>query len=405
MNTYASIVTLGWAGLENGLTRLCEWLVGFAPTAFQPWLTWLIIAGVILGGFAGLFAIMTLFERKGLGRIQNRPGPNRVGPFGILQPAADGIKSLTKEDIIPMNADHVLHFLAPLVMFAPVTLAFAVLPYGPAWVPTRLDAGLLFFFAVGAASELAAFMAGWSSRNKYSLMGAMRAIAQMISYEMPLVLATLAVVMITGSMSLPAIAEAQNRFIFIFPQWHVFTPWGLAGFVIFMVAATAEINRSPFDLPEGESEIIGGFMTEYTGFKYAVFFMAEYFGMFAISGLAVTLFLGGYAAPLSFLPASFIWFLVKLVGLAFVFIWLRGTLPRLRVDQLMNFAWKFLLPMSLLNILVAMLWHYSAGWSFSGAWPSRWIICFGVIAIPFWWMGRSMMVRRGLGPRVYRFAT
>ncbi len=405
MNSCVSIVTFGWAGLENGLTRLCEWLVGFAPVPLQSLLFCLIIAAVIMGGFAGLFAVITLLERKGLGRIQNRPGPNRAGPFGILQPAADGVKMLTKEDIIPLGADRILHFLAPIVMLAPVTLAFAVLPYAPTWVPARLDAGLIFFFAVGAAAELAAFMAGWSSRNKYSLLGAMRAIAQMISFEMPLVLATLAVVMITGTMNLSAIAEVQNRFYGILPQWHVFTPWGLVGFVLFMIAATAETNRSPFDLPEGESEIIGGFMTEYSGFKYAVFFMAEYFGMFAISGLASTLFLGGYAAPVSFLPASVIWFIAKLVCLVFGFIWLRGTLPRLRVDQLMNFAWKFLLPMSLVNILVAMLWHYTAGWCFAGAWPSRWIICFGIIAIPFWCLGRTMMVRRGLGPRTYRFAT
>jgi NADH-quinone oxidoreductase subunit H len=232
----------------------------------------------------------------------------------------------------------------------------------------------------------------------------MRAIAQMISFELPLVTSTLPVAMLVGSISLGKIIEAQSG---SFLHWHVFTPWGLAAFVLFMIAATAESNRSPFDLPEGESEIIGGFMTEYSGFKYAVFFMGEYFGMFAVSGLAITLFLGGWHAPFAFLEfiPSFIWFFLKLLGLVFWFIWIRGAFPRLKADQLMNFAWKWLLPLSLLNVLVAMIWHLMAVWSFPGAMGVRWVLCFLAIAVPFFGLGHLLMRRKNWGPRVYRFAS
>ena len=219
-------------------------------------------------------------------------------------------------------------------------------------VLVNLDAGVLYFFAVSSVMELTIFMAGWSSRNKYSLLGAMRAIAQMISYEVPLILSSVTVIMAAGSLSTVAIVEKQAGYTGILPHWFVFTPWGFAGFVLFMIAATAESNRSPFDLPEGESEIIAGYYTEYSGFKFALFFLGEYMGMFAISGLGITLFLGGWAAPFSFLTwvPSYLWFFAKLLALIAMFIWVRGTLPRLRMDQLMNFAWKFMLPMALLNL-------------------------------------------------------
>ena len=243
----------------------------------------------VLVVFATLFAVTTILERKGLGRIQNRYGPNRVGIpftnlrlFGFGQPIADGIKALTKEDVVPHAADKVVHFLAPIVLLVPVFLTFAVLPLAETWSPVDLDAGVLFFFAVGAATELAVFMAGWSSRNKYSLLGAMRAIAQMISYEVPLILSAVTVVMIVGSLSTVKIVEAQDAVytdgVSGRRNWYVFTPWGLAGFILFIIAAIAESNRSPFDLPEGESEIIAGYYLEYSGFKFALFFMAEYFG-------------------------------------------------------------------------------------------------------------------------------
>jgi NADH-quinone oxidoreductase subunit H len=406
MNLISPDVFLLAMDAEETLVYLKRVLVKLFPAAVQPWLSSLIIVAAILGVFATLFAISTLLERKGLGRIQNRPGPNRVGPFGLFQPAADGVKMLIKEDLVPRQADRIVHFLAPLVMLAPVTLAFAVIPYGRDLVPVDLNAGLLFFFAVGSTSELAAFMAGWSSRNKYSLLGALRAIAQMISFEMPLVLSTVSVIMVSGSLSLSQIVEAQKGYWGWIPHWHVFTPWGFAGFLLFMTAATAESNRSPFDLPEGESEIIGGFMTEYSGFKYAVFFMAEYFGMFAVSGLAITLFLGGWQAPLPFLGwvPTLVWFFAKLLGLICLFIWVRGTLPRLRADQLMNFAWKFLLPLALINVLVAALWHYTALWQFQGALICRWLL--GLLAVlgPYAGLGRALVRRRKWGPRVYHFA-
>jgi NADH-quinone oxidoreductase subunit H len=191
--------------------------------------------------------------------MQNRIGPNRVGPFGLLQPIADGIKSLTKEDIVPLSADAAVHFLAPVVLVVAVFMGFAVLPMGRNMVLVDMDAGLLFYFAMGASTELSVFMAGWSSRNKYSLLGAMRAVAQMISYEVPLLLSSVAVVMITGSLSLTKIVEAQNHYTWGLPHWYIFTPWGLAGFVMYAIAATAETNRSPFDLPEGESELVAGY--------------------------------------------------------------------------------------------------------------------------------------------------
>jgi NADH-quinone oxidoreductase subunit H len=274
--------------------------------------------------------------------------------------------------------------------------------------PIELDAGVLFFFAVGTAAEIAVFMAGWSSRNKYSLLGAMRAIAQMISYEVPLVLSTIAVVMIVGSLSLTKIVDAQSGYSFGWiPDWHVLTPWGLAGFILFMIAATAESNRSPFDLPEAESEIIAGYLTEYSGFKYALFFLGEYWGMFGVSSLAVTLFLGGWNAPMPFLTVipSYIWFFAKLFALILLFIWLRGTLPRLRIDQLMNLAWKFMLPMSVINLLAAGAWHFTSGWNFPSAGVSRWVIVTLFIAIPYLLLGRALSGHDRTAKRVYRYAT
>src|SRR3984885_9728326 len=255
---------------------LQHWLVGHAPASFRPPLSALFSVVAILVVFAFLFSITTVLERKGLGRIQNRYGPNRVGPFGVLQPIADGIKSLTKEDIVPQAADKAVHFLAPVVLVLAAFSLYAVLPIGRNMVLANLDSGVLFFFAVSSVMELTIFMAGWSSRNKYSLLGAMRAIAQMISYEVPLVLASIVVIMAAGSLSTVSIVNLQTGYTGIWPHWFLFTPWGLAGFTLFMIAATAESNRSPFDLPEGESEIIAGYYTEYSGFKFALFFLGEY---------------------------------------------------------------------------------------------------------------------------------
>jgi NADH-quinone oxidoreductase subunit H len=395
--------------VDQLFVTLKHWLVGFVPEAWQvagcsarALVSIVISIAALMGVFATLFAITTILERKGLGRIQNRMGPNRVGPFGFLQPAADGIKALIKEDLVPRTADKAIHFLAPIMLAVPPFLALAVLPVGRNMTFVDFDAGILFFFAIGASMELAVFMAGWSSRNKYSLLGAMRAIAQMISYEIPLILSSVTVIMIVGSLSLNEIVDAQAGFTNGFPNWFVLTPWGFAGFVLFMIAATAESNRSPFDLPEGESEIIAGYYIEYSGFKFALFFLGEYLGLFAVSGIGITLFLGGWHAPLAFLEfiPSWMWFFTKLVALILTFIWVRGTLPRLRQDQLMNFAWKFMLPMTLLNIVVAAVWHFML--PLPGF--ARWIACSMLVVGSYVLLGRGLIQGKKLGPRTYRFA-
>src|SRR5580692_11386332 len=318
------------ANLDQIFVLLRDWLVGFLPAMLRPAAGVLLSVVAIVCVFPGLFALVTVMERKGLGRMQNRIGPNRVGPFGLFQPAADGIKALIKEDIVPFRADSIVHFLAPVLLVVVVFMGLAVLPMGRNMTLVNMDAGLLFFFAIGASTELSVFMAGWSSRNKYSLLGAMRAVAQMISYEVPLLLSSLVIVMMTGSMNLGRIVDAQNHYSFGLPHWYIFTPWRFAAFLLYATAATAESNRSPFDLPEGESELVAGYFTEYSGFKFALFFLGEYVGMFSIAGLGATLFLGGWSAPFSFLNwvPSWIWFFAKLMVAMCLFIWIRGTLPR-----------------------------------------------------------------------------
>jgi NADH-quinone oxidoreductase subunit H len=393
--------------LDQIFVTLKHQAVGVFPDAWQPLVSALISVALIPLVFATLFAFVTVFERKGIGRIQNRYGPNRVGiPLtkirlcGFGQFIPDGIKSLTKEDIVPRAADKVVHFLAPVVLLIPVLLAYAVLPIGRNMTAVDLDAGVLFFFAVGGAVELSVFMAGWSSHNKYSLLGAMRAIAQMISYEIPLILSAVTVIMIVGSLKTADIVAAQNHYSFGLAHWFVFTPWGLAGFILFFIASLAESNRSPFDLPEAESEIVAGYYTEYSGFKFALFFLGEYLGMFAINGLGITLFLGGWTAPFSFLTwvPSYLWFFAKLMALVFTFIWIRATLPRLRMDQLMNFAWKFMLPLSLVNIVAAGVWHFlGAGWL-------RWAVCTVLVFGAYVILGWGLMRNQKLGKRIYRYA-
>jgi NADH-quinone oxidoreductase subunit H len=381
--------------------------VGVFPDAWRPFVSALVSISFIPLVFATLFAFITVFERKGIGRIQNRYGPNRVGiPLtkirlcGFGQFIPDGIKSLTKEDIVPRTADKAVHFLAPVVLLIPVLLAYAVLPIGRNMTAVDFDAGLLFFFAVGGAVELSVFMAGWSSHNKYSLFGAMRAIAQMISYEIPLILSAVTVIMIVGSLKLKDIVAVQNNYTHGLAHWFVFTPWGFAGFILFFIASLAESNRTPFDLPEAESEIIAGYYTEYSGFKFALFFLGEYLGMFAAIGLGITLFLGGWTAPFSFLTwvPSYLWFFAKLMALIFTFIWIRATLPRLRMDQLMNFAWKFMLPLSLVNIVTTALWHFMDPGS------PRWVVCSALIFGSYAILGRGLMQNQKLGKRTYRYA-
>ena len=386
--------------LDQIFVLLKHWIVGHLPPVLQPFIGVLLSVVCIIAVFPALFAISVLLERKGLGRMQNRLGPNRVGPFGVLQPVADGIKALTKEDIVPVGADRIVHFLAPVSMVAIVFMGYAVLPMGRNMTLVHMDAALLFYFAMGASTELSVFMAGWSSRNKYSLLGAMRAVAQMISYEVPLLMSSVAVVMATGSLSLDKIVDVQNQYTFGLPHWFIFTPWGLAAFVLFAIASTAETNRSPFDLPEGESELVAGYFTEYSGFKFAEFFLAEYVGMLSVSGLGTTLFLGGWSAPFSFLQfvPSWFWFFSKVMVSICVFIWIRGTLPRLRQDQLMNFAWKFVLPFTFIDLIDVVVWRYlGEGWL-------RWVVCSAIVVIAYVAMARVGMRRKKIAPRSYRYA-
>ena len=398
--------------LERAPLALRDWVVNFLPAPLQ-WLGHHLITIVaVLAVFGTFFAFTTIAERKLLARLQNRLGPNRSGLpwikgltlFGLSQPFADAIKTLTKEDIVPAAADKCLHFLAPVIVVAFSLMTFAVLPFGRHLIPVELDAALLYFFAAGAATELAIFMAGWSSRNKYSLLAAMRALAQLISYELPLILSVVPIVLVTSTLSTQGIVLAQGGWTFDFlPHWFVFTPWGFPGFIIFLVAALAESNRSPFDLPEAESELIAGHLTEYSGFKYALFFMAEYFGLTALSGLGVTLFLGGWQAPiaaLQFIP-SYAWFMLKLIGMLVFFIWIRGTLLRLRIDQLTRLAWQFLVPLALLNVGNAAFWVLTVSWS-GPLQLIRWAVSLAIIIIPFMLLGRTLTA--GYAPRTYRYA-
>lgn len=398
--------------LELAPLHLRDAIVRLFPEPAQWLVHHLLTITVILSVFGLFFAFTTIAERKLLARLQNRMGPNRSGlPFikglklyGLTQPFADAIKALTKEDIVPAHADRILHFLAPVAVVAFSLLGFAVLPYGRHLVPVELDAAVLYFFAAGAATELAIFMAGWASRNKYSLLAAMRALAQLISYELPLLLSVVPVILVAGTLSTQQIVHAQGGWAFgLLPQWHVFTPWGFAGFVIFIIAALAETNRSPFDLPEAESELVAGHLTEYSGFKYALFFMAEYFGLTALCGLGITLFLGGWQAPLPFLEVipSYLWFGLKLVAMVGFFIWVRGTFLRLRIDQLTRLAWQFLVPLALLNLANASFWALTVHWG-----PPlqlvRWGISAALVIVPFVVLGHRLNAGRGV--RTYRYA-
>lgn len=320
---------------------------------------------VMLGLFLTIFAVLTWAERKLLGRIQNRRGPNRVGPVGLFQPIADALKLLIKEDIVPAGADKTVHLLAPVLAVVPPLLVLVVVPVAKGFVPVDLNIGVLFPLAVSTASVLALFMAGWASRNKFSLLGAMRGIAQVVSYEVPTVLAAVVVVMAAGTLSSVAIVEAQRGWF----GWFVWQPWGLVGFVLFQLGTMAEVGRTPFDLPEAESELVAGYHTEYSGFKFALFQMGEYVAALSMGGITVTLFLGGYLGPGCDLPGigpviSALWFFVKLALIVWIHIWARGTWPRVRVDQLLAFAWKVMLPLSLLNIVAMAVWHFA---------PNRWL--------------------------------
>jgi NADH-quinone oxidoreductase subunit H len=380
--------------IDQVFVNLKRAILQMTTPLLPEWTHPLVAAMISIGAIAlvapAIMMYLTLYERKVIARMQNRLGPNRVGPYGLAQPLADGLKMLNKEDIVPAGADKLLHFLAPVLSVVPVIMVFAVLPFGRNMAAVDLNVGLLYFLAVSSVGSYAIFMGGWASRSKFSLLGAMRAVAQIISYEVPSVLAVVAVIMVTGTLSMQGIVQAQAE------RWFVLTPWGFMAAIIFFLSGTAETNRTPFDMPEGESEIVAGFHTEYSGMKFALWYMAEFLEAFAISAVTATLFFGGWhglpipmavllwvlalivgsaqtvARPLrvllvlAFVGASILvgpepipswmWFLAKTYAFFFVLVWFRGTFPRLRADQLMGLAWKGFLPLSLVNILAAGVW-------------------------------------------------
>jgi len=316
---------------------------GVLPAGLE-WLAFtlagLAIVMLLINVFLLLVMVYTYMERRILGRFQSRLGPNRTGPLGLLQPVADAIKLLSKEDTIPEGADRWVFNLAPIVMIVPLLMVLAVLPFGRDSFLANINVGILFIFAVTSITTLAMFMAGWASGNRYAMFGGMRAVAQLISYEVPVLLSVVGILLMVGSMSLIDIVEKQQvPFLLIQPL----------AFFIFVTASSAEMNRSPFDLVEADSEIIAGYHTEYSGMKFGMFQLTEFGAVLITSGIIATLFLKGWEGPL--LP-SHIWFLLKVFLLAFMFIWVRATIPRLRIDQVMAFAWKFLIPLSIVNMFV-----------------------------------------------------
>ena len=317
-----------------------------------------IMAAIVIFALATSMAYMTLIERKVVGRIQVRFGPNRVGPFGFFQPLADVIKLILKEDIVPAQADRPVFTLAPMISLVVAFAAFAVIPFGNVlsvfgWsVPLRVadvNVGILYIFAVSELGVYGIVLGGWASNNKYSLLGGVRSSAQIISYALAMGISIVGVLIITGSLSMDAIVRHQSGFWISFvPRWNIFVQ--PVAFVIYVLAAVAEVNRAPFDLPEAEQELVAGYHTEYSSMRFAMYFMAEYINMITVSAVAATVFLGGWNGwnVAGGLP----WFLLKVAAYLYFFIWLRATLPRLRYDRLMKFGWYVLLPLGLLNLAV-----------------------------------------------------
>ncbi len=362
-------------------------LSNYLPDWLIVLIAYVVAITIILLVLPAIFMIQVWFERRIVARMQDRLGPNRVGPAGLLQSVADGVKMFTKEDIVPRAADRWVHLLAPIITTGPVLLMYAVLPWARGVVPVDIGVAILFVLSVSSVSAVGLLMAGWASNNKFALLGAMRAVAQMVSYEIPAVFALLAAVLVTGTMSLAAQPELQGGLPFLshtgdparfagLPDlglgWFAFTPVGLLGFLLFFIAALAEGERTPFDIPEADSEIVAGYLTEYSGMKFALFYLGQFLLNYALAMIAATVFLGGWQGPgvaqlaaLSPLAAgalSAVYFQAKVWFLFFVMVWLRGAFPRLRVDQLMGFAWKFLIPLALVNILSAALWVVITRW-------------------------------------------
>ncbi|EKE02327.1 MAG: hypothetical protein ACD_20C00399G0012 [uncultured bacterium] len=346
----------------------------------------LVVVGVIF---------LVLMERKVLAWLTIRKGPNRVGPFGFFQTIADAIKLLIKEDIMPSTSNKILFTIAPIIFFAPVMVIYGLIPYTSNLFAINVAAGLFLILAISSLSTIGLVLAGWASNNKYSLLGGMRAAAQAISFEIPLVIAAIAIVLLAGSMNMQEIVGKQSGGAaqFALLNWNLFS-WNMwpafIGFIVFFICSLAELNRVPFDLPEAESELVSGYNTEYSGMKFALFFLAEYAALLIISILIVTLFLGGYLSPFNdylsvilfqnLIPDAVVlsgimiskaqilsafvhieqvfWLIAKTYFLIFVIMWIRATLPRLRVDQLMGFSWKFLLPLSLVNLTIVAVYRH-----------------------------------------------
>jgi NADH-quinone oxidoreductase subunit H len=342
--------------LLNFYNFLAAWFNSIGIPVFVLDLLVMVFAGIAIIAVLALSVLFLVWwERKISAHIQDRLGPMRTGPHGALQTLVDGLKLLQKEDTIPAAADKKVFFWAPVICFMAAYLAFIVLPFGKGLIARDLNVGILYIMAITSFTIISLLMAGWSSNNKYALLGGMRSAAQIVSYEVPLTFSVLGAVMLAGSLSMVDIVEAQGQY---FWQWYWLPQ--ILGFVIYFIAATAEANRTPFDLPEAEQELVAGFSIEYSGMKFAMFFLAEFANMFTVSAIATTLFLGGWQAPLpglAFIP-SWIWFFGKTLFLVFILMWFRWTYPRLRVDQLMAFAWKFLLPLAFLNIFLTTLGVY-----------------------------------------------
>jgi NADH-quinone oxidoreductase subunit H len=317
----------------------------------EPWWISLIKAAILINVLLGLFAYLTLTERKVMARMQLRYGPNRAGPYGLLQPIADLVKLVRKEAFAPSAAIDVPYILAPIISAATALAAFAVIPFGGGWTVNGwhingsvapIGIGLLLIFALGSVGIYGFIVGGWASESKFSILGTMRTCAQLVSYEVSLALSVLGVVILGRSLDLQEIVARQGEFLpFVIPQF--------VGLVIFFIGGTAETSRAPFDLPEAEQELVAGYHTEYSGMRWGLFQMAEYINLITLSGLMVTLFFSGWHGPWALGP---IWFVLKLLGVLFVFIWMRTTLPRLRYDQLMRFGWKVLLPAATINAVV-----------------------------------------------------
>ncbi len=314
----------------------------------------LVKSAVLLLVVITTFAYAMLFERKILGWMQLRPGPNRVGPWGMLQPAADAAKLILKEDLTPKTADPLIYRLAPFISLLTAFAVYAVVPFGAngdgsPWAIGDVNAGILFLMAISSIGVYGISLGGWASGSKFPLLGAVRGTAQMISYELSMSLSFVGVLMLAGTTSLTGIVDAQQRLWFLIPQ--------ALGFIIYVITAVAETNRTPFDLVEAETELVGGFHTEYSGLRFGSFFIAEYVNMLTVSCIATLLFLGGWNAPfgLTFLP-GLAWFVVKVGAFMFFYMWLRATLPRFRYDRLMTFGWKVLLPLATLNLVATAAW-------------------------------------------------